>query len=111
MTWNGSRVSAEDTETHYLHLSAFPCEKCSGPVIVGLMGTRRDDISKETDIRKVGAACIACGFKPEIMVEPAVEHQFRPVEWNWVIRDNNLVAGSNADPLPADSPQNAHAKP
>jgi hypothetical protein len=50
MTWNGTPVSAADTQTHFLHLSAFRCEKCSGPVIVGLMGTRRDDISKETDI-------------------------------------------------------------
>lgn len=87
MTWNGTLVGSADTETHYLHLSAFPCEKCNGPVIAGSMGTRHDDISQETDITKIGAACIACGFQPVIWKDPAVNHQFRPVEWKWKIRD------------------------
>jgi hypothetical protein len=80
MTWNGTLVDAADTETYYLHLSATRCEKCNGPVIAGSLGTRHDHISKETDIRKIGAACIACGFMPEFTVEPAAEHRFRPVE-------------------------------
>lgn len=85
MTWNGTLAGVAETKTHYLHLSAFPCEKCSGPVILGSLGTRLGDISQETDIRKIGAACIACGFRPETMLEPSVGHRFRPVEWKWAI--------------------------
>jgi hypothetical protein len=99
MTWNGTLVAATETATHYLHLSAFACENCNGPVIAGFMGTRHDDISKETDIRSVGAACLACGFRPEILLEPSVEHRFRPVEWNCAVPDR-------AQPLSsADGPQ------
>jgi len=50
MTWNGTMMDAADTETYHLHLSAFLCEKCKGPVITSLLGTRHDQISKETDI-------------------------------------------------------------
>jgi hypothetical protein len=87
MTWNGTLVGPKETATHYLHLSAFPCEKCSGPVIAGWLGTRLDDISQETDIRKVGATCIACGFRPDVIPEPSVDHQFRPVQWKWTIQE------------------------
>jgi hypothetical protein len=113
MTWNGTLVDASNTVTHYLHLSAFPCEKCNGPVIAGSLGTRRDDISQETDIRKIGAACIACGFSPEKMVEPAVDHRFRPVEWKWAIkphlqaRQESSPADSSDDPLSVELSQDA----
>jgi hypothetical protein len=104
MTWNGTLVDAADTETYYLHLSASPCEKCNGPVIAGSLGTRHDHISKETDIRKIGSACITCGFVPEFTLEPAPEHRFRPVEWKWTIKDKMQPAGSSS-PLPPDLPQ------
>jgi hypothetical protein len=87
MTWNGTLMAVAETITHYLHLSAFACEKCKGPVIAGFMGTRHDDISKETDIRNVGATCLACGFRPEILLEPSVEHHFRPIEWNCTVQN------------------------
>ena len=61
MTWNGALVGPLETATHYLHLTAFPCQKCNGPVIAGSLGTRHDNITQETDIRLVGAICIACG--------------------------------------------------
>ncbi len=102
MTWNGTLVDAADTETCYLHLSAFPCEKCNGPVIAGSLGTRHDDISKETDIRSIGAACIVCGFQPVIMIEPSVHHHFRPVEWKWTIKDQTQPAGPGRSSVPAD---------
>jgi len=105
MTWNGTLAAADDTETHYLHLSAFPCEKCNGPVIAGSLGTRRDSITKETDIRSVGAACIVCGFRPVIMMEPSVDHRFRPVEWKWMIKDQTQPAGHGSPAVPADLPQ------
>jgi len=111
MTWNGTLVGHAETATHYLHLSAFPCEKCSGPVIAGWLGTRHDDISQETNIRKVGAACIACGFMPEVMVDPSVDHRFRPVEWKWAIQFKPRPATSHNEPLPAELPQDASLKP
>jgi hypothetical protein len=95
MTWNGTLIDSAETARHYLHLSAFRCEKCNGPVIVGSLGTRHDDISQETDIRKIGAACIACGFRPEIIAEQLVGHHFRPVEWNWAIKEHAQPAVSS----------------
>lgn len=98
MTWNGTLANAAGPETHFLHLSAFPCEKCNGPVILGWLGTRCDDISRETNISNVGAACIACGFRPETLLEPSVGHRFRPVEWKWAIKGHEQPAGSS-EPL------------
>lgn len=88
MSWNGTLADAAGTGTHFLHLSAFPCEKCNGPVIAGWMGTRCDDISRETNIRNIGATCIVCGYRPEIVAEPSVNNHFRPVEWKWTIREH-----------------------
>ena len=105
MTWNGTLVDAADTETYYLHLSAFPCEKCNGPVIAGSLGTRHDDISKETDVRSIGAACIVCGFQPVSLVEPYVGHHFRPVEWKWAIKDRPRPAAPTVPSRPADKSQ------
>lgn len=86
MTWNGTLVGPAETARHYLHLTAFPCQKCNGPVIAGSLGTRHDDISQETDIRAVGAICIACGCRPDAIVPPSIDHHFRPVEWQWAIK-------------------------
>src|SRR6476661_11035026 len=100
MTWNGALVAAAETATRHLHLAAFVCAQCNGPVIAGFMGTRHDDISKETDIRDVGTVCLACGFRPEILMEPSVDHHFRPIEWNYVIKN------CAQQPLsPAEGPQ------
>jgi hypothetical protein len=107
MTWNGTLVSADETVTHYLHLSVFPCDKCNGPVIAGLLGTRHNDISQETDIRNVGAACIACGSRPEQALGPKVQHSFRPVEWMWKTRHDALPAGPVDDPLRAEPAHDA----
>jgi hypothetical protein len=86
MTWNGALVGPLETATHYLHLTAFPCQKCNGPVIVGSLGTRHDVITQETEIRAVGAICIACGSRPEAILASAVDHGFRPIEWRWAIK-------------------------
>jgi hypothetical protein len=110
MTWNGTLAGAAGTETHFLHLSAFPCEKCNGPVIAGWLGTRCDDISRETNIRKVGAACIVCGFKPEIVAELSVDHRFRPVEWKWAIREQAQPEGLSTE-LSEELAQDADGKP
>jgi len=61
MTWNGALVGPLETATHYLHLTAFPCQECNGPVIAGSLGTRHDNITQETDIRLVGAIVSRAG--------------------------------------------------
>jgi hypothetical protein len=93
--------------TQYLHLSAFPCERCNGPVIAGWLGTRHDHISQEADIQEIGAVCLACSFKPEIKVEPLAGHRFRPVEWEWVIKDQEQPADPGDDALAAELSQDA----
>jgi hypothetical protein len=110
MTWNGTLVGGADTVTQQLHLTASPCEKCNGPVISGSLGTRRDDISQETDIRPVGAACIACGFRPEFVVEPSVDHRFRSVAWRWEIKRVAQPVFVE-DPLAAELSQDADIEP
>lgn len=65
----------------YLHLSAYPCDRCSGPVIAGSLGVRENPISKETDIRQVGAICIACGNRQSAVTEPARARHLMPMEW------------------------------
>jgi len=98
--WDGAPMDPVEDIRHYLHLSAFPCAKCNGPVVVGWMGTRHDELSKETNIRPVGAACIACGFMPQTMIEPSVGHHFRPVEWKSVIKEQAKPPDDDdADPL------------
>src|SRR5947207_1596556 len=79
-TWAGMLVDSAHRVTHYLHLSAFPCAHCNGPVIAGQMGTREDDIARETEFREIGAVCLFCGRRSAAMPEPSMEHRFRPVE-------------------------------
>ena len=47
----------------YLHLSAYSCDQCEGPVISSSIGVRENEISKETNIREVGAICLSCGHR------------------------------------------------
>jgi hypothetical protein len=65
----------------YLHLSAYPCDACAGPVIAGSLGVRENEISKETDIRPVGAICLACGHRQCAATEPARVRHLMPMEW------------------------------
>jgi len=65
----------------YLHLSAYPCDACAGPVIAGSLGVRLNEISRETDIRQVGAICLSCGHRQCAATEPARACHLMPVEW------------------------------
>jgi hypothetical protein len=65
----------------YLHLSAFPCDTCKGPVVSGSLEVRENEISKETEVRQVGALCLSCGRRQSKMTEPGITRQFPPVEW------------------------------
>jgi hypothetical protein len=104
-TWAG--ISDTARAKHYLHLYAFPCEKCNGPVVVGSLGTREDDISKETAISVIGAVCLACGCRPETMIEPLAGHSFRPVEWEWAVGKQPDAADSGGDSLATELSQDA----
>lgn len=107
LSFAGAEWAGTEHATHYLHLSAFPCEKCCGPVVAGWLGTRHDHITQEDEIRGVGAVCLACGFRPEIMIEPLAGHRFRPVEWEWVIKNQAPPADLGEDALAAELSQDA----
>jgi hypothetical protein len=68
-------------KTKYLHISAYSCGKCDGPVIAGSFGTRETEITRETDLTQVGAVCLSCGNKQTEMNATNIVRQFAPVEW------------------------------
>jgi hypothetical protein len=65
----------------YLHLSAYRCDTCDGPVIAGSTAVRENEISKETDIRQVGAICLSCGYRQSAATAPARARHLLPMEW------------------------------
>ncbi|HEV3041932.1 MAG TPA: hypothetical protein VHA33_29490 [Candidatus Angelobacter sp.] len=109
-TWAGNLVRAQERSTHHLHLYAFPCDKCNGPVIVGSLGTRVDDLSQETAISQIGAVCLVCGYRPETITGPSVGHSFRPVEWEWTIRRPATAADADGDSLAEELSQDADTR-
>lgn len=67
---------------HYLHLSAYPCDTCAGPVIAGSTAVRENEISRETDIKTVGVAvCLSCGHRQSKASESARVRHFLPIAW------------------------------
>ncbi len=71
----------ENMRRQYLHLSAHRCGECRGPVVSGSLAVRENEISKETDIREIGAICISCGRREKVADESRVVRQFPPIEW------------------------------
>jgi hypothetical protein len=67
---------------NYLHLSAYRCDACNGPVIAGSTAVRENEISKETDITPVGAICLSCGHRPGKVIEPALVRHLLPIAWD-----------------------------
>jgi hypothetical protein len=65
----------------YLHLSAYACDMCNGPVVAGSLAVRENEISKEIDKREVGAICLTCGHRQNQPTEVAVTRYFPPVPW------------------------------
>jgi hypothetical protein len=65
----------------YLHLSAYSCDKCRGPVVSGSVAVRENEISKETNIRQLGAVCLSCGHRQSKATAPAVTREFPPAQW------------------------------
>ena len=68
----------------YLHLCVYRCESCGGPVVAGSLGIRETEITKEIDIRQLGAVCLSCGHEQE--KNEAVARYFPPVEWDLSFR-------------------------
>lgn len=67
---------------HYLHIRAFSCDRCAGPVISGSTGVRETEISNETEIRQVGEIRLTCGRRQSEATPPGVTRNFPPVLWN-----------------------------
>jgi hypothetical protein len=65
----------------YLHLSAYSCDNCEGPVVSGWFTVRENAISKETEIEQAGAICLSCGRRQGRMLDLGITRQFPPVEW------------------------------
>jgi hypothetical protein len=61
LTWVSRQEYRLVMKRHYLHLAAFDCAACNGPVISGSIATRETEIQREVGIRQVGAICLACG--------------------------------------------------
>ena len=68
----------------FLHLLAYACDECKGPVVSGSLGVRENEISKETNIRQVGAVCLACGHRQSKRTEAGILRHFPPVDWHFV---------------------------
>jgi hypothetical protein len=67
---------------HYLHVRAYSCDECGGPVISGSTGVRENEISRETDIREVGAICLSCGHRQNKAAGSGDTRDFPPVQWD-----------------------------
>ncbi len=86
---------------HYLHLSAYPCDACAGPVIAASTAVRESEISKETDIRTVGIpVCLSCGHRQDHASEPARARHLLPIAWEAVgATDPRLPTGAFVEAL------------
>ena len=69
-------------KSYYLHLRAFSCDICQGPVVTGSTTVRESDIQKETEITQVGAICLLCGNRQNEATAPGRTRDFPPVLWN-----------------------------
>ena len=65
----------------YLHLSAYSCDECMGPVVAGSTAVRENEISRETEIRQVGAICLSCGHRQSQATKPGLTRTFPPTLW------------------------------
>jgi len=106
-TWAGTPVKANESATHYLHLSAAVCERCQGPVLSGWIGRRADDITEETHVNTVEAICLSCGVRPEKTISPEVLTHIRPFQWEWVAAAKVAPAESEQNGLSAELSQDA----
>jgi hypothetical protein len=71
-------------KTQYLHLSAYPCEKCRGPVVAASLGIRETELTREMDVRHIRAVCLFCGNQQTTRTTPV--RDFFPAEWDLSFR-------------------------
>ncbi len=69
-------------KSYYLHLRAFACDRCQGPVVTGSTAVRESDIQRETEITQVGAICLSCGHRQSEATAPGRTRDFPPVLWD-----------------------------
>lgn len=79
---------------HYLHVCAYSCDKCRGPVISGSTAVRENEISRETDIREVGAICLSCGHRQNKPTAPGDTRDFPPVQWDASATENQHLVSA-----------------
>jgi hypothetical protein len=65
----------------YLHITAYRCERCKGPVVAGSLGVRETAISRETKVQLLAGICLACGNKQDRLPDSSPARNFLPVEW------------------------------
>ena len=58
----------------------------------GVLAVRENEISRETDIRQVGALCLTCGQGQQKPKEPGHTRNFPPIRWESV----NAPTGTRA---------------
>ena len=83
----------------YLHLSVYPCDMCASPVIAGSLAVRENEISKETEIRPIGALCLSCGHRQNGAIHLERVRHFPPIEWEPVsatVADHLTIAYAEA---------------
>ena len=68
--------------TNYLHLSAFTCDECDGPVISASRSTRETEIQRATDIRQIGSVCLLCGKRYVGLPSSGIVRHIAPFEWH-----------------------------
>ena len=71
--------TAPGIRKQYLHLSLYRCENCKGPLIAAAVGTRESEISRESELKPLGSACLSCGNRQPAQSDN-VRH-FPPVQW------------------------------
>jgi hypothetical protein len=85
-------------KTHYLSLSAFTCMECNGPVISGSVATRETEIQRPTEIRLIGAICLACKKQYRSLPTSRAVRHIAPFEWSAAVpegkEDSAAVPGS-----------------
>ena len=65
----------------YLHITAYACDKCKGPVVAGSLGVRETVVSRESQVRLLEGICLACGNRQERLPDASYVREFLPVEW------------------------------
>ncbi|HET9791201.1 MAG TPA: hypothetical protein VFR08_07850 [Candidatus Angelobacter sp.] len=106
----GTVVKPAERSTHYLHLSAIPCERCRGPVLSGWIGRRADGITREEKVTTVGAICLSCGLRPDAPVSPDDAIHIRPFTWEWTPTAILPQKQNDVDPLPLELSQDADTR-